>query len=339
MEEGSSIITDALGSVSLKGNTAAVLGSIITPGGTITISGSNNSTTLFEDQQHALPTVNIGPDALLWAAGETLLTPDARGFRVGSVLSGGTINISGNIVAESGSILNVSGTSGLLDLPPALSGQILSLSGSFAGAPLLRTQVESNGGTINLNGGQELFCDATLIGDSGGRSAIGGTLNVSSGRFYQPGGASATPLDVTMLVTQSGPTFATTFYPEGETAIGHVVLLLDGGVAQGLGHFAADSFNGSGFDALTLQGTVQFSGAVTLNAERALRIASSGIIFGDAAINLNAPYVALGAAFQPPLQPDQILPPFTVGGTPFYFEPEYGTGILNVSAQLINHRQ
>ena len=94
-----------------------------------------------------------------------LLTPDARGFRIGSVLSGGNITISGNIVAESGSILNVSGASGLLDLPPALSGQILSLNGSFRGSPLVPTHVESNGGTITLRGGQELFSDATLIGD------------------------------------------------------------------------------------------------------------------------------------------------------------------------------
>ena len=104
------------------------------------------------------------------------------------MLPGGNITISGNIVAESGSVLNVSGASGLLDLPPALSGQILSLNGSFAGSPLVRTHVESNGGMITLKGGQELFSDATLIGDSGGPSALGGTLNVSSGRFYLPGG-------------------------------------------------------------------------------------------------------------------------------------------------------
>ena len=336
MEENSSIVTDGLGSVSLKGNTAAVLGSIFTPGGRITISGSNNSAPLFSDQQHALPTVDIGPDALLWAAGETLLTPDARGFRIGSVLAGGTITLSGNIVAESGAVLNVSGTNGLLDLAPALSGRILSLSGSFAGAPLLRTRVESDGGTINLNGGQELFCDATLIGNSGGASALGGTLNVSSGRFYVPGSVSATPLDWTMQVTQSGSTFLKMFYPDGETAIGHVVVGPDGGIAQGLGHFTADSFNNSGFGALTLSGVVQFSGEVTLNATRAISVASGGIIYGDAAINLNAPYVALGTAFQPPLQSDHILSPFFNGTEPFHFDPKYGSGVLNVNAQLID---
>ena len=80
MENDSSITTDALGSVSLSGNTAAVLGSITTPGGTITMSGGNNSTTLFPDQQHALPTVDIGPHAVLSAAGETLLTPGCARF-------------------------------------------------------------------------------------------------------------------------------------------------------------------------------------------------------------------------------------------------------------------
>lgn len=337
MENGSAITTDARGSVRLSGQTVAVLGSVTTPGGSITVSGANNSTTLFSDQQHPLPTVDIGPNAVLSAAGETLLLPDARGFRIGSVVSGGNITISGNIVAESGSILDVSGASGLLDLAPALSGQILSFSGSFAGSPLVPTRVESNGGSITFRGGQELFSDATLFGHSGGASALGGTLNLSSGHFFVPGGTTqATPLDVTMLVTQSGLTIPVPFYPADETAIGHVVLQLDGSAAPGFGHFAADSFNASGFDSLTLQGTVQFSGAVTLNANRALNIGNGGVILGDAAINLNAPYVAIGTEFQPPLLSEENPSAFTVGGEPFYFPPEYGTGILNVSAQLID---
>ena len=41
----------------------------------------------------------------------------------GTVLKGGTINVSGNIVAESGSTLDVSGTSGVVDEPAsAVSG-------------------------------------------------------------------------------------------------------------------------------------------------------------------------------------------------------------------------
>lgn len=337
MDNGSTITTDGRGHVRLSGNTATVLGSITTPGGSISVSGANNSSTFFADQQHPLPTVDIGPNAVLAAAGELLLLPNGRGFRIGAVLDGGSITISGNIVAESGAILDVSGASGLLDLPPALSGRILRLNGSFLGSPLVTTRVESNGGTITLRGGQELFSDATLIGESGGPSAVGGTLNLSSGPFFPPGGASlATPLDVTMFITQSDPTIPVPFYGEGETAIGHPVLDSSGAVAQGFGHFAADSFNTSGFDSLTLQGTVQFSGAVTLNAARALIVGTGGVIFGDSTIDLNAPYVALGTAFQPPLLPEQNESAFTVGGEPFYFDPQNGSGVLNVSAHLID---
>ena len=53
-----------------------------------TVRGANNSTTLFADQQHPLPTVDIGPGAVLSAAGEVLLIPNSRGFRIGSVLTG-----------------------------------------------------------------------------------------------------------------------------------------------------------------------------------------------------------------------------------------------------------
>ncbi len=337
MGSKSAIDTDARGKVSMSGQTATVLGSVTTPGGAISVSGTNNSAPIFSDQQDALPTVDIGPDAVLSTAGETLLLPDARGFRTGSVLPGGTITISGNIVAERGSVLNVSGTTGILDLPPVFSGQSLSLNGSFAGSPLVPTRVDSNGGTITFKGGQELFTDATLHGAAGGPSAIGGTLNLSSGRFYPPGVATLpTPLDVTMIVTQSGPVIPTTFYSPGDTAVGHPVLNRDGTADEGTGHFAADNFNTSGLDSLAVQGTVQFSGPVTLNAAHALMIANGGVIFGDGAINLNAPYVALGTAFQPPLQPQQVLSAFTVGGEPFYVSPRFGPGSLNVSAQLID---
>ena len=99
---------------------------------------------------------------------------DARGFRTGTVTAGGNISISGNILAEKGSVLDVSGTSGILDLVPGFSGlQPSPLNGSILGQPRIATQVDTNAGHIVLKGGQFLFTDATLRGLSGerGRSA------------------------------------------------------------------------------------------------------------------------------------------------------------------------
>ena len=111
---------------------------------------------------------------------------------------------------------------------------------------------------------------------------------------------------------------------------------LDETVVDGLGHFAASSLNKHPFDSITLKGTVGFSGPVTLAANRVLAVGTGGVVYGDAAINLDAPYVALGSAFQPPISPLVVVPPFTVAGQPFYFSPTIGPGTLSVSASLID---
>jgi filamentous hemagglutinin len=333
MGRGALIETDALATVSISANTAAVLGTIIAPGGNISISGGGNTRALFSDQSHALPTVDLGPESFLSVAGTTVLTPNTLGLRTGSVLAGGNITVSGNIVAESGSVLDVSGATGMLDLAPGYSGG--SPNGSFGGARFIPTRVDSNGGSITFSGGQELFLDATLLGVAGGPGAVGGTLSISSNRFLAPG-VTSTPLDENIVVTQSGLTIPVPFYGPGENAIGHVVVDADGNPIFGEGHFVADTFNNSGLASLTLNGTVQFDGAVTLNAARSLVIARGGVIRADDAVSLNAPYVALGTAFRPPFATQEQTNAFNVGGQPFFFPSTSGTGSLSVSSSLID---
>ena len=338
MSEGSIIQTDPRGSVSLNGDTVLVQGKISAPGGAISISGGKDSALLFADASQALPTVDLGAKSALSTAGATVLTPDARGYRTGSVLPGGSIAVAGNLVAEAGSRLDVSGASGVLDLAPAYSVPGGAGSGSTAGALVIPTRVDSNGGTITLSCAQQLLSDATLVGASGGPSALGGSLVISSGRFYPPGTAASaqTPLDVTLTVTQSGPAAPPQTRPAGQSAIGNAVRGASGTALAGQGYFAADSFARGGFDALTLKGTVQFSGAVALAAPRSLTVATSGLLYADGAVSLNAPYVALGTAFSPPQLSQEITSAFTVQGQPFYATPAFGAGSLNVAASLID---
>jgi hypothetical protein len=333
MGTGALIETDPLATVSISANTAAVLGSIITSGGNISIAGGGNTLALFSDQSHALPTVDLGPESFLSVAGTTVLTPNAVGLRTGSVLAGGNIAVSGNIVAESGSVLDVSGASGILDLAPGYSGVLPN--GSFHGARFVPTEVDSNGGSITFSGGQELFLDATLRGAAGGPSAVGGTLSISSNRFLAPG-VFSTPLDENIVVTQSGPTIPVPFYGRGENAIGHVVIDADGNPIFGEGYFTADTFNNSGLASLTLNGTVQFNGPVTMNAPASLIVARGGVIRADDAVNLNAPYVSLGTAFRPPFAAQEQTNAFTAGGQPFFFQSTSGSGSLSVSSRLID---
>ena len=350
MGAGAVIQTDPTASVSIKGDTVAILGSIIAPGGSIMIGGANSfPTTDPAGQTLPLPTVDLGPRSVLSAAGRVLLTPDPYGRRVGSVLAGGTITVSGNIVAEAGALLDVSGASGILDLSPAtLSQNIQGSSGkslvpvnSGVNAPLFSletvpTRVDSNAGAITLKGGQELFADATLIGFAGGPSAKGGSLAVSSGHFVSStSSAPQTPLDINLVVTQSGPTLPTGFAPTGGSAIGYLVPV-PGDPTVEQGHFAVNSFLKGGFDVLTLggggSGAVQFSGPVSISARRSISVGDGGVIFSDSAVALEAPYVVLGVPFPSPSQATQASA-FPAGG---FSPPTYGPGSLMVRASLID---
>jgi len=133
--EGAVIQTDPGGAVQITANTSAILGSIITPGGAISIAQSSNPafTAELQNLPYAVPNIDLGPHSLLSAAGTVVLVPDEHGYLTGAVLAGGTISIAGNIVAEAGAVLDVSGTSGVLDISPAYLGESAPLIGALSG--------------------------------------------------------------------------------------------------------------------------------------------------------------------------------------------------------------
>lgn len=328
-----SIRTDALGSVSLRGETATILGSVTAPGGRLTVAGANT----FPLSAEALATVYIGNGAQLSTAGTSVIREGRNGWREGLVTAGGTISVSGNVVTERGAVLNVSGTTGVLDQPGTYRSVNASPIFGFAGQQYVPIRYHTNGGTVNLSGGQMLFSDATLVGRGGGRSAIGGTLNVSSGRFLTPG-VPFTSADASLVVQQSGDTLPQSTFPRGA---GLSVRDAGGAVQPGIGRFVADRFNGGGFAALSLGGNVRFDGAVSLEASASLRVASGGVLYANDTVSLTAPSVALGRAFRPPaLATDQVTY-FTqtnaVGVTSaFPLAPTHGSGRLVVNATTID---
>lgn len=330
---GASISTDPQGAVILSGDTVAMLGSISAPGGTINITGGGNSSSLFLNQGQALPTVHIGPASVLSVHGATVLKPNALNFRIGSVLPGGKISVAGNIFAEAGAVFDVSGTSGTLDLAPGYLG--LPNGPVVTGTALVPTLVESDGGSINLSGGQQLICQATLNGAAGGATAIGGNLTVSCGRFYNPLtlATAKTPLDISLIVSQTEGSLSPTIYPAGETAIGHAILDANNLPLAGVGYFAADRFQAGGFDSLTLRGVVNFSGPVHLAAHRQIALADKGVMYADADVHVAAPYLVVGTAFQTPQDLQQLQTPFLDGaGNSYTFAPTYWTGNLTLEA-------
>lgn len=346
---GSVIRTDAGGSVTLQGHTIDFLGSIFAPGGSITLNGATNSIALFPDKatvagQYALPTVHLGANSLLSSAGTTVLTPDSLGYRSGLVLDGGNIQVAGNIVAEAGSVLDVSGTSAVLDYLPSfsLAGPVMRGALTPGSRSKVATLIATNGGSIALKGGQGMFIDSTLKGGAGGANASGGSLVLSSGQFVNPNSPVPTnPTNVTLTVSQSGSTIPPATNPAGLVGIGQLVLDADGAAYAGHGYVKVDRFQGGGFDFLTLggnKGMVEFSGPVNIAVARSLRVGDGGFISADAQVNLTSSYVALGANFLGPLTLEQQAASAFVDGNqaPFYQAPTYGAGRLTVRADLID---
>ena len=360
MGAGAQIVTDPGANVAFDGQTVTLLGSVTAPGGSITVKGAGKfplPPDVLLQAAFARPTVHIGPHATLSTAGTAVIVPDAFGRRLGTLFAGGTISVSGNILAEAGAVLDVSGATGIFDIHPSALGGVETVSvpvNSGLNSPLWRlrtvpTQMDSNGGLIDLQGSEMLFTDATLLGRAGGPTAIGGTLSIFSGRFYVSG-ASRTSADINLVVTQDGRTIAAANRNPG---VGIAVRDAAGVTMKGMGYFAANRFMDGGFNSLDLGakylesaspipfgGNVQFKGPVSIAARGYLRVAGGGVIEADSSVKLTAPYVAIGQPFRSPLHPDD---PFTLfyqspaePNAEFNFAPIFGPGSLTVQAEFID---
>ena len=347
--QGASIALDPKGSVTLSGNTAQIDGRVIVPGGSITVTGGNSylvtpDVTLPDP---VLATVELGSTSGLDVAGTTVgpaslaLEPGILGdVNTGAVLPGGKITVQGNIVAREDAVLDVSGASGTLKLLPSYNGDV----GTNGLLPaLIPTTIESDAGSITLQGGQVLVCNATLRGAAGGLTAQGGSLSVASGYYSQ---AATTLAEPNLEVTQTGPVLLTS-----GSLLGKPLVDASGQNIASLGHFAASDFwnpstntSVGGLTSLTLGGNVLFDGAVRLGAGRSLTVGTGGFIYstagdsGSQAIQLAAPSVTLGIPFQPPVATNggtnpQISILTDSSNAPFYIAPTPGTGTLDVQAE------
>ena len=357
MGAGAAIACDAGAAVLFKGGTVTLLGSVSVPGGSISVSGAG-AFPLTASQRlamtQALPTVFLGAAAQLSVAGTTQLLPDPYGRQVGKVFAGGTIAISGNILAHSGSLLDVSGSTGVLDLNPLnLSDQPSADNAGINSTPLqlrgITTRIDSNGGTLTLAGAQMLLADSTLRGAAGGTSATGGQLAVSSGNYY-PEGQARTSADVNLVVKQSGDVILN---PNAGMGVG-IALIDQHAVAYGnSGAFAVERFAQGGFASLSLGGTylasaspipfggnIGFQGKIDIQASGSVRLAAGGVIRADDAVTIAASYICVGQDFLAPQNPADRVTPFqqdpAFPTNVHTFAPSDGPGNLHLNAALID---
>ncbi len=357
MGAGSSITTEAGGNVSFKGGTVTLLGSVIAPGGEIVVTGAGSfplTTSQKLSTTQALATVHIGELARLSSAGISQLVPDDFGRRIGKVYNGGQISVSGNILAEKGAILDVSGTSGILDLDPSnLANAGFTSTPGLTSTPLkqlgIATRIDSNGGVINLTGSQMLLTDATLLGAAGGRQGTGGTLSVSSGKFYAEGEA-RTGADTNLTVRQSGNFILN---PDADLGIGIALKDKNGNSYGGSGFFAINRFTDGSFASLSLGGkyvananpipyggNIDFQGKINIEAKGSVRLAAGGVINADDAVKISASYLYIGQDFRAPQHPDDVFLAFqrdpALPSPEYNFAPTFGSGSLDLNAGLID---
>ncbi|HEY1610021.1 MAG TPA: filamentous hemagglutinin N-terminal domain-containing protein, partial [Paraburkholderia sp.] len=282
---GASVVADAGASIGLGSPfQVTVLGSLIAPGGSITLSADNggpyaqagqyDGSTLTSDSK----SIWLGPDALLDVAGVALTDPVAAPVRngldvfeptTGKVLPGGSVTISddsGYVVAQAGAVIDVSGTAANFDQ--------LQANGLDVSQP-----VWSDAGSITLASSNGLFFDGTLEGQGGAPQAQGGTLTIlpegEGGLVNEVAGATTTlPGPTALIIQQSGNLVPAGLEP-GQSFMAAI------GAPTGVLNFAADRLDGSGISTLVLgmsevgDGTVvpiAFSGNVNLNLGQAVII-------------------------------------------------------------------
>ncbi len=276
-------------SISVGGKIVEISGVLNAPGGAIRLSAAGAYPENNDAPQSAISTLSLLPGAVVSTAGISTLIRDPLGYgrRIGAVVNGGTVSLSGNISLASGSMIDASGSSASLYTPSLAdksgdSGRnAMSASTSFS----KKARIDSDGGVIELNGKQMLMALGSLKAAAGGVNASGGTLKVSSGRFYNINKGedlNADPRDLNLLVTQDALSLSAAISAD---------IASD---KSSRGYFYADAVRSGGFDSVQLGGNVQFSGPVSLSLPSSIRVATGGVISADNEVSLAATHVALG---------------------------------------------
>ncbi|WP_210183113.1 filamentous hemagglutinin N-terminal domain-containing protein, partial [Bradyrhizobium valentinum] len=295
VEKGSTITVDPGAAVSLMaGYRAEVAGTVVAPGGSITVGITNVAMREARGIKHESGrAVWLTSDARLLAPGALVLAPNPYGLRTGEVLAGGGVTLdasaSGYVVTEAGLLIDVSGGAAELDLPAA-ARQIPTLrrDGRFGTRP---TTVWSDAGSITIKARDGGYLEGTYRAERAHPLAGGGTFTLASNFLRPQAGAQVLPTEI--VLRQSGTRLPDSLAP-GRA--------LDTGSPLARFYVAADTLDQAGFDAVTLSAdsAITVEGDVTLGARQALTLDSRilrSLATAEAPspiIRLIAPYLAIG---------------------------------------------
>ncbi len=334
----------------IKNSVTVILGDLVAPGGNIRIGGSDK----YPENNHLSPkaTVDLGPESDIRADGIALYTSDPTGLRqrYGMLVDAGNISISGAIVGRKGSTISANGTSAVFDdLASVGPGRL-----------------DGSGGGIALKGGDLLLVDSLLSAKAGGNTQLGGSLSISSSRFFQEGVSSpirqvndpsnllsdeeTIAQRLSLRIFSSGSALGSEFQDlPGDKSVVGVASRGNGAIADnGGGAIAVERFSGGGFDQLDFTGNLLIEGNVTLKSGNLIRIASGdggfftsgGILKVPGELTVDAPYVALGMSFESPLNPQSDQEKFRAETAVFgnqvknenYAPPVWGAGSVKINS-------
>jgi filamentous hemagglutinin family protein len=279
IQAGASITTDSGGSISLTGiDSLIVNGALRAPGGTVSLHVGLPGD-LFEVGFLPTQRIEIGSTGAIDVSGTFVSKPSTLGLNLGTLYGGGTVQLfadRGAVMADSGSLISVSGTSAAVDVAQP--------NGTY-GHELASTA----GGSMAVHSGESI--------------SLLGTIDAAAGAAGTSGPAAAGSLD--LALTRSEPWWTVTGqFNNSFTQYPMTVELL-----PSVGGLPASPANSNqavlgtaqlsqwGFDALRIEAgnAFELSGNLSLGLNRQLVINSPVIsTTGGSQVSLSAPYLEVG---------------------------------------------
>lgn len=324
---GAAILADSGASVTLSADQQVTVdGTVKAEGGTISLLMLASQPDSTDNSYNSSRSIWLGSNAKLLANGtDDRVLVNAQAVASGEVLDGGTVRIGrlgstgmeaavGYVVAEEGSLIDVSG---------ARAENLQFKYGAYLTLP--RT-VGSAGGSIDIRAREGVLLAGKMRGKAGTAGARGGTLSVTLDREDRTGGAEFPQAQRNLVITaQSAGPVVPAGLKSGDTIVGD----------EGKGLVPVATFAEGGFanlkfksqDLLSLAGThANGSGALAISASSSLELNAPNVIAGGsggegARVQIDAPYVTMGSSDSRYQAPDAALD---------------GNGVLKVSATTID---
>ena len=308
IQAGATINADPLSKISLLGQGSLLIDGVLRTAGGSILAKIIEPNTVFDPGYLPDQRIELGQQGVLDVSGTSVLQPNTLHLTLGNVLAGGNVSLiahRGDIVADSGSLIDIAGASSPLDV------QTVGGSGGYRAAT-----IGSAGGSIQVQSVESITLLGSLSAAAGASSAgtlAGGSLEVDlSPLLFTPGpnaaGSVANPLPkapaTIELVSSAGGSTPTASY-------GNLAVL------------SIPQLEQSGIDFLKLQA----DNTISINSNTPLSLAGS--------LTLDAPNLSVGYGVNAVLNAPYVMLTDTNSAVTTAATAVGGTGSLTVNAQQI----